>query len=206
MEKFKPSAGTWECKDCYTRNDAGNAVCVSCTAPAPVITAPAKTPQSVSKNLFQQFKPPTGDAKKLLNRIMIRLLTNVIIIIGSWECKDCYTRNNPGVTNCVACKAAAPGLTTGQPVATSTPAATSSSTPAKPLSEMSKPPTGSWECKQCYVTNTQSNVYCATCDTPKDPSMPPKPKTTGGFLINSQTPDAKTTFTFGMPQVRIHLL
>ncbi|OXU29741.1 hypothetical protein TSAR_012326 [Trichomalopsis sarcophagae] len=179
-EMFKPAAGSWECKGCYMRNSASAKSCVACQAPSPstdaAVAAPAARPtiQTVSKNLFDQFKPAAG----------------------SWECKDCYTRNDAGVTKCVACQAAAPG----QP-ATEIPApAVTTSTTSKPLSELFKPAAGSWECKQCYVVNSQSNQYCAACDKAKDPSMPPKPKTTGGFLINSQAPDTKPTFSFGIPQ------
>lgn len=65
---------------------------------------------------------------------------------------------------------------------------------------MFKPAAGSWECTGCYTRNSQRNQYCVSCDTPKDPSMPPKPKASGGFLINSQAPDVKGTFSFGIPQ------
>lgn len=206
-EMFKPAAGSWECKGCYTRNNASAKNCVACQAPSPsaaaAVTAPAARPtiQTVSKNLFDQFKPAAGlgFVCNFVKLCYANTFFNIhtIIITGSWECKDCYTRNDAGVSKCIACEALAPGLpATQQP----TPSVTTSAA-SKPLSELFKPAAGSWECKQCYVVNSQSNQYCAACDKPKDPSMPPKPKTSGGFLINSQAPDTKPTFSFGIPQV-----
>ncbi|CAH0392621.1 unnamed protein product [Bemisia tabaci] len=47
-ELFKPKAGSWECKDCYTRNESDKVACVACNArnpdapegAVPVVTSP----------------------------------------------------------------------------------------------------------------------------------------------------------------------
>ena len=64
---------------------------------------------------------------------------------------------------------------------------------------MSKPSTGSWKCKCCNIFNAAESNYCVTCDSPKDPSLPPKPKI-DGFQINSNSSGITSTFTFGIPQ------
>ncbi|XP_058807194.1 E3 SUMO-protein ligase RanBP2-like isoform X2 [Phymastichus coffea] len=162
-ELFKPATGSWECNDCYTRNTAGATKCIACDNPDSGVPTPSAVPPSstnTTKSLSEMFKPA----------------------VGSWECKDCYTRNNAADTACVACQAPAPGV------------------PATLPSEMFKPASTSWSCKGCKITNNQSSQYCVACDMPQDPSMPPKPKASGGFMIGFGATSANPTFTFGMPQ------
>ncbi|XP_076281902.1 E3 SUMO-protein ligase RanBP2 [Lasioglossum baleicum] len=173
-EMFKPPTGSWECKDCYSRNGAFNSTCLACRAPRPSATsnqtaAPAVTIANQAP-LSEMFKPPTG----------------------SWECTDCYTRNEASSNECVACKST-------NPSASKQTAPVTVSSNQTPLSEMFKLPAGSWKCKICDIVNTSGNNYCVACDTPKDPSIPPKPKT-DGFLISTPTTTATPTFTFGIPQ------
>ncbi|XP_014212224.1 E3 SUMO-protein ligase RanBP2 isoform X2 [Copidosoma floridanum] len=174
--------------------------------PLSAAPAQAKTAQSVSKNLFEQFKPPVDswECKDCYTRnnagatscvacqaaapgqaktpqpTSKNLFEQFKPPVGSWECKDCYTRNNAGATSCVACQATAPGVTPSQPAAVA-------------------PSISAWNCKKCKIVNAMSAQYCVTCDEPRDPSMPPKPKTIGGFSINALKSDTKSTFTFGIP-------
>ena len=87
---FKPEPGSWECNDCYTRNNAESTQCVSCQASASLnASATASSPNestistssyntdspnvslvnsntptmakaSDSRNLFDKFKPVEG--------------------------------------------------------------------------------------------------------------------------------------------------
>lgn len=41
-----------------------------------------------------------------------------------------------------------------------------------------KPKPGMWECKSCYIRNEPSSVYCLSCESPKDDSVPKKETTT----------------------------
>ncbi|XP_076246651.1 E3 SUMO-protein ligase RanBP2 [Calliopsis andreniformis] len=136
-----------------------------------------KKPESTKTqpSLAEMFKPPTG----------------------SWECNSCYTRNSASDTNCIACQAPRPSA--APKVSTPPTTTTTTATNQVPLSQLFKPPAGSWKCNTCYIVNTAENNYCVACDTPKDPSMPPKPKTDGfqtGTTFSGTTP----TFTFGIPQ------
>ncbi|XP_033325702.2 E3 SUMO-protein ligase RanBP2 isoform X1 [Megalopta genalis] len=173
-EMFRPPIGSWECQDCYTFNGAFNSACLACKAPRPSATTNQAVPATTTANqvpLSEMFKPPTG----------------------SWECKDCYTRNDSSSDECVACKSTKPSAVIKQ----TTPVVVSSN--QTPLSEMFKPPANSWKCKTCEVVNTSGNNYCVACDTPKDPSIPPKPKT-DGFIISSSITSVTPTFTFGISQ------
>ncbi|XP_014235888.1 ranBP2-like and GRIP domain-containing protein 3 [Trichogramma pretiosum] len=172
-EMFKPAAGSWECQACYTVNPSNKTNCLACqtasSKQASSATAPAASNKPPVKNsLFEQFKPAQG----------------------SWECNDCYTRNNAGTSACAACNAPAPGVT---PTTNSAPSAQSS------LSAMFKPPADSWECKACYTRNVGSNQYCVACDAPSDPKLPPKPKPAGGFMISGSSDAKPSSFSFGMP-------
>ncbi|KAI4490963.1 hypothetical protein M0802_010539 [Mischocyttarus mexicanus] len=118
---------------------------------------------------------------------------------GSWECNACYTINDGKQSKCLACETSSPFATSNAPPTTGTVESTVGSTQQVPLSQLFKKPSGSWECKTCYVSNLETNNYCVACDSPKDPSMPPKRKT-GGFDVGSISSESKSTFTFGIPQ------
>ena len=116
-----------------------------------------------------------------------------IYLIGSWECQACYTRNNPGIGNCVACQAQGPA----------TSSVTSVSTTNVPLSEMFKPPPGSWSCSACYTRNDASTQYCLACESPSDPNLPPKPKSGSFFASAGKTDNTVPTFSFGIPPSQV---
>ncbi|XP_078038552.1 E3 SUMO-protein ligase RanBP2 [Augochlora pura] len=172
-EMFKPPTGSWECQDCYSRNEAFNSACLACEAPRPSVTTNQVVPVTTNANqvpLSEMFKPP----------------------IGSWECKDCYTRNDSSSVECIACKSANPSALIKQ----TNPGVVSSNQTG--LSEMFKPLTESWKCKICGIMNLTS-YDCVVCDTPKDLSIPPMSKT-DGFIISSSITSVTPTFTFGIPQ------
>ncbi|XP_015598012.1 E3 SUMO-protein ligase RanBP2 isoform X2 [Cephus cinctus] len=154
-EMFKPSAGSWECSSCYTRNNSDQTKCVACEGPSPN-----------AKFTSDSTKAPSD-----------------------WECKNCYTKNFSSHSKCESCNAPSPLGTVIQSQAPSS---------QVPLSQIFKQPAGSWECKTCCIVNSSSNSYCAACDTPKDPQMPPKPKAFGGFNL-STTSSTASAFTFGIP-------
>ncbi|KAL6255296.1 hypothetical protein P5V15_013636 [Pogonomyrmex californicus] len=131
--------------------------------------------------LSELFKPPTG----------------------SWECSDCYTRNNATDTKCIACNAPSPSATSnknGSAIVDPSSKPVDSSKP--PLSELFKSPAGSWTCTGCYIVNSGVNTYCVACDNPKDPSQPPKPQQINVFQLNASSSGTAptTTFSFGIPK------
>lgn len=92
-ELFKPAAGSWDCDGCYTRNIAGATKCVACMSPAPQTAATTVAPPTVTTVTTQ---PAKIDNKKPLSELFKPAA-------GSWECPDCYTRNNSTATACIAC-------------------------------------------------------------------------------------------------------
>lgn len=146
------------------------------------VTQNAQT-NKAQPSLAEMFKPPTG----------------------SWECTACYTRNGASDMKCIACETMRPSATSKVnstvPTVPTVPTVTTVTTTSNqvPLSQLFKPPAGSWNCKTCYIVNTAENNYCVACDTPKDPSMPPKPKT-DGFQTGNTFSGATPTFKFGIPQ------
>ncbi|KAG7199455.1 hypothetical protein KM043_014081 [Ampulex compressa] len=113
---------------------------------------------------------------------------------GSWECSACYTRNNSTAMKCIACEN--PSTVPANKVTS----AASSTTNQVPLSQMFKAPANSWECSSCYIINSNKNSYCVACDSPKDPSLPPKPKTNSFQLGTPASSSAPLAFSFGIPQ------
>ena len=113
----------------------------SVTASGPSISLKLKTdPPSVMSPLkpLSQFAPPSG----------------------SWECSQCMVQNQAKDDKCVACTA--PGPSTSK-----TDATLKSTVPSfKPLAQLA-PPSGSWECDQCLVSNKPTDKACVACGAPK---------------------------------------
>lgn len=132
-DQFKPKQGSWECKECYTRNDEAAEKCVSCEVPKSGATA-AVAPSSTTCTLKGVdlstgglsfsfgFPPPASntpqsgqisqsDADSSASAVSS---TTSIPSVGfgnqfkpkadSWECKECYTRNDGGILYCLSCE------------------------------------------------------------------------------------------------------
>lgn len=140
---------------------------------------------------------------------------------GSWNCKTCYIINEGKDNYCVACETpkndtlpkkdngasgpmfsfsipsftAKPDSSTEQPktnVAFQTKESVQKETVG--FGDAFKPKAGSWSCKTCYVRNDEEKLYCASCECPKDDTVPRK-QPSGGINL---TPSG-ATFKFGMP-------
>lgn len=64
-DKFKPKAGSWECQDCFVRNDADKIYCVSCEAPKDNTVPKKETKESINLDtpgLYFNFGIPTSTA------------------------------------------------------------------------------------------------------------------------------------------------
>ncbi|CAL7942946.1 unnamed protein product [Xylocopa violacea] len=174
FEMFKPPAGSWECNACYTRNGASDAKCIACETPRSSASSKSSISSTVASTqvpLSQLFKPSAG----------------------SWECSSCYTGNDASDAKYIACETSRPSASTKLS------ASTTVTSNQIPLSQMFKPPIGSWKCTCCEIVNAAKSNYCVACDTPKDPSLPPKPKT-DGFQISTSSSTVTPTFSFGIPQ------
>lgn len=151
-------------------------------------------------------KPKSTDAKKTDKKKDTNAVASVSTIgfgdkfkpiVGSWSCDSCYVTNKSDSTVCVSCKTVKSNgkSTTAQPIEKS------KSAPSKPppvvnngFGDKFKPKTGSWSCKQCYITNAADVQYCAACESPKDDTVPKKePK---GISL---TTTSSTKFSFGIP-------
>lgn len=106
---------------------------------------------------------------------------------GSWDCDSCYVRNDGANTSCLACN-----TPKEKPTATTKPTTTNGAPPlASGFGDKFKPAAGSWNCKDCYLSNPGTEIYCQACEAPKNDSVPKKePKS----LVLEKP---KTTFSFG---------
>nr|XP_022905835.1 ranBP2-like and GRIP domain-containing protein 4 isoform X1 [Onthophagus taurus] len=130
---------------------------------------------------------------------------------GSWECKVCYVINDGKKNLCAACDTpknetkkteANPSqfsfgvkpeeIKFGSPFqAPKTPSQQQSSGWGNAF----KPAADSWECQTCLIRNNKDELYCVSCETPKDNTVPKKETNKG---VNLDTPGMK--FSFGIPQ------
>lgn len=128
---------------------------------------------------------------------------------GSWECKNCYIQNEGKQNFCVACETPKNNTVAKKECESSqfsfgiakSPAQTNvfqTKAETKPVvtgwGDAFKPKTGMWECKMCYIFNDAAKIYCASCETPKDDSVPKK-ETNKGVSLDT----GGLTFSFGIP-------
>lgn len=169
--ELSKSADSWDCQSCSRKNDYDSVTCVWCkkhksSKTASLSSAPETKPLS---DLFKA-KP------------------------GSWECKSCYIRNQGTADLCVACTSPKPGgnVTPKHESSFSFGVRPKSDQNIAPLSELFKPKTGSWECKECYARNDADKTFCLCCNAPKP----------GHEVTQKEKPDNATnqpSFKFGMP-------
>nr|CAD7394595.1 unnamed protein product [Timema cristinae] len=97
-----------------------------------------------------------------------------------WVCSSCQFTNYANQDSCTGCIATNPSKSAGVKVPVDT----------RPLSELFKPKSGSWECKQCYVRNSdESAATCIACYSP-NPNAPEQ--------LTSTTDKPATPFTYGL--------
>ncbi|KAK1805147.1 hypothetical protein P4O66_019494, partial [Electrophorus voltai] len=160
-DRFKPTAGSWNCDTCLVQNKSSDKKCVACQSPHPSTDSKSdsKTAKIPAASLSSLFAPPAG----------------------SWECDTCLVQNKSEVVKCVACDTAKPG-TGVKPALTLPPASEASSqctTPAPSATSTSitsgllgfgdkfKKPEGAWSCDVCMVENKAQDVKCVACQSAK---------------------------------------
>nr|CAH7739866.1 unnamed protein product [Callosobruchus chinensis] len=172
-DKFKPAKGSWECKNCYVSNEGSSSTCVACETP--------KSGASVKKSeesgpIFSFGVTPTSKPKPLFGG----------------EKTDATKEESKGLDLSTAGQKFAFGTPTTKPEESKT-------AKAGGFGDAFKPKPGSWECNMCLVRNNGDVMYCASCETPKDDTVPKKSESTSSSIkgINLDTPGQK--FTFGIP-------
>nr|CAI5844206.1 unnamed protein product [Callosobruchus analis] len=172
-DKFKPAKGSWECKNCYVSNEGSSSTCVACETP--------KSGTSVKKSeesgpVFSFGVTPTSKPKPLFGG----------------EKTDVSKEEAKGLDLSTSGQKFTFGTST-------TKAEETKIAKAEGFGDAFKPKPGSWECKICLVRNNGDVLYCASCETPKDDTVPKKSETTSSSIkgINLDTPGQK--FTFGIP-------
>ena len=105
---------------------------------------------------------------------------------GSWECDQCMVQNQAKDDKCVAC-------TAPRPSTSKTDTTLKSMVPSfKPLAQFA-PPSGSWECDQCLVSNKPTDKMCVACSGPK--VAEPSPPSLSGDLKSQKLPPKITPLT-----------
>ncbi|XP_045463199.1 E3 SUMO-protein ligase RanBP2-like [Harmonia axyridis] len=190
-DKFKPAKDSWSCKVCYINNDSKTTKCIACDTVRPSVS----TTEDVKVKDTTAALPSQGFGDKFKPAI------------GTWTCKVCYIINESKTTKCIACDTARPSV--GSMEAKLTPIAQAKQTsmaqakqtpiaqtkPAAGWGDAFKPKVGSWECGCCMVRNDAAVLYCLSCESPKDGTIPKKESSGGITGVNLDTP---FKFSFGI--------
>lgn len=176
-DQFKLKPGAWNCSACYVSNKADVLYCVSCESPKDS-SVPKKEPKSVlsmpsgTSSKFSFGMPPSASPATL---------SSTQSIAQPLADPPKYTFGMQQNTK--------PSFT---PVTTKE---DNKSTDKIGFGNQFKPQAGSWTCDACYVSNKGDSLYCLSCESPKDSTVPKKdPKPLLGMpLITS------SKFTFGVP-------
>lgn len=185
---FKPKSGSWECPGCYLSNKADATLCAACNEPRDPTKKDEQKATLSGGGLFGNLAPPKEGASKFTFGMPPSSATVTPIAFGS------ATVASGGVKK-----------SQEQPIkpipATSTPAKSGG------FGEQFKPKPGSWNCNACYLSNGADALYCVSCESPKDDTVPKK--TAGGMTSTSGLLKAADTmpkfnfaagggFTFGV--------
>ncbi|XP_069676446.1 E3 SUMO-protein ligase RanBP2 isoform X2 [Periplaneta americana] len=191
-ELFKPKTGSWECKACYTRNDADKMSCVCCNGPKPGQegTQKAKTEDTASQPAFKFGMPSSGAG----------------FIIGS-SAESTTGQNNfkfgipvTSSTEPVKFNFGIPVSSTSTSAATSTTAAT---TTAQPLFAASGTTTskGGFSFGFPNSSTSSANVFGTDSTSTTKPFVFEPKTSSGAFLFGSSTNpgnnSSSLTFSFG---------
>ncbi|RVE50991.1 hypothetical protein evm_004400 [Chilo suppressalis] len=106
-EAFKPKPGTWECKECLIRNEATSDSCSACNTVRDSTAAVKSTPKVTSDEGFK-FKfgmsvTNTQTPKEMAGTGTAGWGDKFKPKEGSWECQQCFVRNEADSKKCSAC-------------------------------------------------------------------------------------------------------
>ncbi|KAH8343760.1 hypothetical protein KR059_007337 [Drosophila kikkawai] len=176
-DAFKPKAGSWSCKACYTSNGQDQLYCLACQEPKDD-TVPPKQP-GLDQGSALNLSTSSSAGKFSFGFAPASLPAPGGFIFGAPKEKPAAP-----VTATSSAPAAAPSLQSAAVVKTPT---------TSGFGDAFKPKAGSWSCSACYVSNTGESLYCSACETPKDDTVPKKENALGSGL----TLPASTQFNFG---------
>ncbi|CAH4036250.1 unnamed protein product [Pieris brassicae] len=121
-DQFKPKPGTWECKQCLIRNQAESVNCSACNSPGEQNTniksedAPKDSAPKFNFGITQPAKPSEPVKTPAVSGWGDKFKPRE----GSWECQQCFVRNEKDKEVCPACNSPRnPGATTTTTTATS---------------------------------------------------------------------------------------
>ena len=126
-DKFKPTAGSWNCEACYISNKGDAEFCVACDSPKD--SSVAKKPQGLLASLqsapskFTFGVPPANPApavvapaKKEEKKVEPKGFGDQFKpTAGSWDCEACYISNKGDSQYCVACESPKDGSVPAKP-------------------------------------------------------------------------------------------
>ncbi|XP_049530022.1 E3 SUMO-protein ligase RanBP2 [Anopheles darlingi] len=186
---FKPKSGSWDCTGCYVNNKAEATHCLACNGP-----------RDPSVKAADATKPKGG------------LFDNLAVTAGSGSK---FTFGMPPSTGSSAQSTITFGVAPAEPAKVAASAAAKPAAPAAPAAgagfgDKFKPKPGAWTCNACYLSNGADTVYCMSCESPKDDTVPKKSSASsatdsiGGLLKAADTmPKFNFTagggFSFGVP-------
>ncbi|KAH8232523.1 hypothetical protein KR032_008633 [Drosophila birchii] len=173
-DAFKPKAGSWSCKACYTSNGQDQLYCLACQEPKDD-TVPPKQPGLDQGNALNLSTSSSASGKFSFGFAPATLPASGGFIFGAP--KEPVKEKPAAAATTVTATASAPASTT-----------------TSGFGDAFKPKAGSWSCTACYVSNSGESLYCSACETTKDDTVPKKENNTLGSGL---TLPASSQFSFG---------
>lgn len=114
-DQYKPKSGTWECKVCYIRNESDVQCCSACNSPKdPSVPKEHGAPTTGDTSKFNFGIPFQTAATLQVSKTVTPVSSTVTAPAsswgdkfkpkeGSWECKQCFVRNEGNLDQCSAC-------------------------------------------------------------------------------------------------------
>ncbi|NWU91300.1 RBP2 ligase, partial [Upupa epops] len=157
----------WECKVCLVLNEATANNCVSCQKPNSGMWETHGT-QLTDSVASSGSKPVTN---QLQTSAQDKFRAAFAKKEGQWDCTECFVRNEPTASKCIACQN--PNKT--NTAVSSQQLSSKSSQAATPkaqndLGTASKK--SQWDCSACLVQNEAKDAKCHSCQNPKSQNQP----------------------------------
>ncbi|KAG6452625.1 hypothetical protein O3G_MSEX007721 [Manduca sexta] len=105
-DAFKCKPGSWECKLCFVYNDASVENCIACENPKELESGPKQSTDNTRKFNFSILKKDSCEVNKesTPTPAIFGWGDQFKPKEGTWECKNCFIRNESNTVNCIACK------------------------------------------------------------------------------------------------------
>ncbi|XP_030057332.1 E3 SUMO-protein ligase RanBP2 isoform X2 [Microcaecilia unicolor] len=157
----------WNCNVCLVANEGIAKKCVACENPNPN-----------SKDMHIPLLGETTTTFKIGTFNTVDTFGSAFAKKeGQWDCSACLVRNQPSVSNCIACRTPNTNIQTSASIFAQPPSykfdlSNIASATNNDFGALFSKKAGQWDCSTCLVRNEETAANCVACSAPHSQSTP----------------------------------